>query len=114
MSLTGAALRPAHQGILGFGPVGAALAGTGSYPTTAATTEFAFHMCPDEGTMWFSVKMVDTLQAMASAPVVTPFAATGFLEQLLSKDYWMVNVGEMSLGTASTSIAMGSASSARR
>lgn len=98
-SLTGAG--PAeYQGILGLGPDGALLAGTTSYAdaTFAAGTAsvFAFHNCPDKGTMW--IGGFDA-SAMASPAAVTPMVS-GF-------PYWAVSVGAMTLGGAP--IASGSA-----
>jgi hypothetical protein len=69
----------AYQGTLGLGPDALLLSGTSSYLqqsfAAGVTPEFAFQLCPQNGTMW--IGGVDG-SAEAAAPVTTALLGDGF------------------------------------
>jgi hypothetical protein len=83
-----------YQGILGLGPNAGLVAGTTSYIEAALQTktekQFAFQLCPDNGTMW--IGGVDS-NAEESAPVFTDMAP--------SLSEYAVSVNNMAVGSAS-------------
>jgi hypothetical protein len=85
----------AYQGTLGLGPDALLIGGTTSYLTESfdagVTSEFAFQMCPDSGTMW--IGGVDG-SAEAAAPVTTPMVGDGFPFYAVTIDSIAVGSGE--------------------
>ena len=85
--------RITDQGIIGFGPAGAALSGTDSFVAQRPTSEFALQLCPDSGTLWLDGYDPAHTQ---SAPQYTPMQTNGV--------YYQMTVSAASVG--GTSIAL--------
>ncbi len=92
-SQTGFFQGPGYEGILGLGPDALLLPNTTSYLTKAIaagmTSQVAFQLCPDGGTMWLGGYDAG---AATAAPSFTPIVA--------GAPYYMINVGGVGMGDA--------------
>ena len=86
-------LSAGDEGIIGFGPPGAALTGTDSFVAKRPMTMFAFQMCPDGGTLW-----LDGYDASATA------SAPQYAAPTIGTDYYTMNVSSMSVNGTSVAI----------
>ncbi|HEY3807736.1 MAG TPA: pepsin-like aspartic protease [Kofleriaceae bacterium] len=78
------------QGILGFGGSGLAVDGTDAYTDKRTPGQFAFQLCPDDGTLW-----------LGEADTSHESAAPQFAPMDTSEPYLMLDVTSASVGSAS-------------
>lgn len=81
------------DGIIGFGPSGAALTGTDSFVAKRPATTFAFQLCPNGGTLW-----LDGYDSSHTA------SAPQYAALTVGDTYYTMNVSGMSVNGTSVAI----------
>jgi len=90
------------QGILGFAGAAAALPGTEAYVDKRAPGQFAFQLCPDDGTLWLGA--ADATHETAAAQY-TPLAAMTSTQPFYVIDVTSASIGSTSVGLSGNVVA---------